>query len=279
MSANHTRLEFYQVRDDRDDETIASLILNRPEHANAFSAQMMEEITFHMDTVGRRAGCRVLVISGAGKHFSGGADLGWMQASAKLSYGENVKDSSRLVAMFEAVANLPLPKVALVRGAVYGGALGLIAACDFAIAHTDAKFCLSEAKLGLLPAVIAPYLARKITPGQLRRHALTGRMFSALEAKEFGLIECVAGSDFDTVVKTELNLLLACSPAAQKAINILFPKLRHRKFEQIDDTVEAIANARTSKEGQAGLAAFFDKKPAPWLTTIPEASIQSLLSR
>lgn len=279
MSANHTKLEFYKVRDDRDDETIASLVLNRPEHANAFSAQMMEEITFHIDTVSRRQGCRALVISGAGKHFSGGADLGWMQASAKLSYNENVKDSGRLSAMFEAVANLTLPKVAIVRGAVYGGALGLIAACDFAIAHETAKFCLSEAKLGLLPAVIAPYLARKMNPGQLRRHALTARVFMAKEAKEFGLIECVAGDDFDKVVQAEINGLLTCSSEAQKSINTLLRTLRSRKWEQTNETVEAIAKARTGSDGQAGLGAFFDKKPAPWLTTIPDASLASLLSQ
>ena len=278
MSANHTKLEFYKVRDDQGGETIAALILSRPEHANAFSAQMMDEIKFHVETVGRQAGCRALIITGAGKHFSGGADLAWMQASAKLSYNENVKDSSRLATMFEAVANLPLPKVALVRGAVYGGALGLIAACDFAIAHEAAKFCLSEAKLGLLPAVISPYLARKMNPGQLKRHALTGRVFLAPEAKLFGLIECIAGEDFEQVVQTELNALLNCSPEAQKAINRLFATLRQRKFEQIDETVDAIATARTGKEGQAGLAAFFDKKPAPWLTTIPDASLKSLLS-
>lgn len=278
MSANHTKLEFFNLREDHGDESIAALILNRPEHANAFSAQMMDEIKFHMETVGRRAGCRVLIITGAGKHFSGGADLGWMQASAKLSYSENVKDSSRLATMFESVANLPLPKIALIRGAVYGGALGLIAACDFAIAHEGAKFCLSEAKLGLLPAVIAPYLARKMNPGQLKRHALTGRIFLAAEAKQFGLIECVAGDDFEQVVQGELNALLTCSLESQKAINVLFATLRQRKFEQIDETVDAIATARTGKEGQAGLGAFFEKKPAPWLTTIPEATLKSLTS-
>lgn len=276
MSANHTKLEFYKTKD-HGEETIAVLILFRPEHANAFSAQMMEEITFHMGTVSHRAGCRALVITGAGKHFSGGADLNWMQASAKLSYAENIKDSSRLVQMFEAVANLTLPKIAVVRGAVYGGALGLIAACDFAIAHEGAKFCLSEAKLGLLPAVISPYLARKMPPGQLRRHALTGRVFTAQEAKEFSLIECVAGEDqFQQLVETELNFILACGPEAQKAINVLFNKLRHHNFDQIDDTVAAIATARTGREGQAGLAAFFEKKPAPWLTTLPVESIESL---
>ncbi|MCX6124494.1 MAG: enoyl-CoA hydratase-related protein, partial [Proteobacteria bacterium] len=186
MSAAHTKLEFHAVRDGSTD-SLAILILNRPSHANSFSAQMMEEITFHLETVGRREDCRCLLITGAGKHVSGGADLSWMQASAKLSYNENIKDAARLTSMFESVYHLQMPTVAAIRGAVYGGALGLIACCDFAVAHDQARFCLSEAKLGLLPAVIMPYLARKMRLGQLRRHSLTGRIFSALEAQQFGL--------------------------------------------------------------------------------------------
>lgn len=267
MTAAHTKLEFYTVRENAED-TVAILILNRPENANAFSAQMMEEITFHAETVARRKNCRILAITGAGKHFSGGADLAWMQASAKLSYSDNTKDAHRLVSMFEAITNLDLPTIAIIRGAVYGGAVGLVAACDFAIAHETAKFCLSEAKLGLLPAVISPYLARKMKPGQLKRHALTGRVFTAQDALDFGLIEVVGGTDFDEKIKTELNHLLACGPAAQAAIKQLLTKLRNDQFAQSDYTAQAIAKARTSTEGQAGLAAFFDKKPAPWVTTM-----------
>lgn len=265
----HTKLEFHNIKENTED-CIATLLLNRPEQANAFSAQMMEEITFHTKTVKRTQGCRALVIFGAGKHFSGGADLSWMQASAKLSYSENVKDSGRLTAMFEAVARLPIPTVALVRGAVYGGALGLIACCDFAVAHEKARFCLSEARLGLLPAVISPYLARKMMPGQLRRHALTGRVFSASEAMQFGLIEVVAGDDFDAVARGELTALLTCGPEAQRSMNNLLNELRGELYPQSEATVNAISKARTGDEGQAGLAAFFSKTPAPWVSPLPD---------
>ncbi len=265
----HTRLEFKSL--ENSDSTVGVLTLNRPQQANAFSMQMMDEITFHMGTVSKRKDCRVLLIVGAGKHFSGGADLGWMQSSAKLSYNENVKDSHRLSVMFEAVANIEIPTVAVVKGAVFGGGVGLVAACDFAIAHKDAKFCLSEARLGLLPAVIAPYLCRKIPTGQLRRLALSAKNFSAAEALTFGLIEVVAENDLEVVVRQELQQLLNCSSDAQRSIKVLFDRLRLETNSQIDATVSAIAKARTGSDGQAGVEAFFAKQPAPWTAAVPDS--------
>lgn len=270
-----TKLEFHTLTGASED-CLATLVLNRPNHANAFSAQMMEEITFHMETVARRTRCRGLIITGAGKHFSAGADLTWMQSSASLSYNDNVKDSNRLATMFESVVHLPVPTIALVRGATYGGAVGLVACCDFAIAHTQAKFCLSEARLGLLPAVISPYLARKMKPGQLRRHALTGRVFSADEACAFGLVEVVAQDDLSDVVHTELQNLIHCGPEAQKAVSHLLTSLRGDLYPQSQDTVHAIAKARTSEEGQSGLRSFFSKTQPPWVFTLPESLASEL---
>ena len=261
--AAHTQLKFTAL--DGGDE-IATLLLNRPSQANAFSAQMMDEITMHLLSLKERAGLRALVITGAGKHFSAGADLEWMRSSAKLSFDENIKDATRLRSMFEALVGLSIPKIAAIKGAVYGGAVGLVACCDFAVALESAKFCLSETKLGLLPAVIAPYLARKMRPGQLRRAALTARVFDAHEAKDIGLVEVVA-SDLDAAVLTEMNALLACGPAAQKSVNELFETLRDRSNVQCDETVQAIAKARTGSEGQAGLAAFFEKSVPMWVKT------------
>ena len=250
----------------------ARLTLNRPDQANAFSAQMMDEISAHVAALKNQNDVRVLVVTGAGKHFSAGADLGWMQASAKLSFAENLRDAERLRSMFEALANLEIPKIAAIRGAVYGGAIGLVACCDFAVADSKAKFCLSEAKLGLLPAVIAPYLLRKMRVGQLRRMALSGSVFSSSDAKEFGLIEIICtnqgasqdSDDLEVVVTSEINALLACGPEAQKSMLHLFETLRSKGNPQGDETVQAISKARTGSEGQAGLGSFFSKTAPPW---------------
>jgi methylglutaconyl-CoA hydratase len=272
----HTKLDFVKLVEGGED-CLAVLVLDRPKAANAFSLRMMEEITFHMQTIETRDKCRGLIITGSGKHFSAGADLTWMKEAAGLSYADNIRESKKLQNMFEAVANLKIPSVAIVRGASYGGAVGLIAACHFAIAHEDAKFCLSEVKLGILPAVIVPYLARKMSQGQLRRHALTGRVFSALEAKEFGLIEVVAGeASFEAIVRSELSGLLSGAPSAQKTILDLIEQLKKKNFSQSEITVEAIAKARTSPEGQTGLSAFFEKRPTPWTMPIPDTMMAYL---
>jgi methylglutaconyl-CoA hydratase len=262
--AAHTQLKFTDLD---GGGAIATLLLDRPNQANAFSAQMMDEITRHLLSLKDRHNLRLLVIAGAGKHFSAGADLEWMRSSAKLSFDDNIKDATRLRSMFEALTSLQVPKIAAIKGAVYGGAIGLAACCDFAVALDSAKFCLSEAKLGLLPAVIAPYLARKMRPGQLRRAALTARLFDAHEAKDMGLIEVVA-ADLDAAVLAEINAILACGPAAQKSMNRLFDQLREQGYAQCDETVQAIAKARTGPEGQAGLTAFFDKSTPPWIKTL-----------
>lgn len=246
---------------------IARLLLNRPEQANAFSHEMMTEISKHLSALASTTDVRALVISGLGKHFSAGADLNWMKSSAKLNYEDNVRDASKLRDMFESIINLSIPKIAVVQGAAYGGAVGIIACCDYAIADARAKFCLSEAKLGLVPAVIGPYLMRKMRQGTLRRLALSSQVISAPEAKDAGLVEIVTESTEDAL-KAELNALLACGPNAQIAINKLFDDLRKNSFAQTQETIETIAKARTSSEGQAGLSSFFSKSQPPWVRSL-----------
>lgn len=262
--SSHTKLEYTSLQ---GGGRIATLILNRPDQANAFSAQMMDEITSHVGELKLQNDVRLLVITGSGRHFSAGADLGWMQAAAKLSYEENLRDAERLRSMFEGLLRLDIPTVASISGAVYGGAVGLVACCDYAVASESAKFCLSEARLGLLPAVIAPYLLRKMKPGQLKRMALTSKVFDAHEAKEFGLIEVVA-RDLDAALQTEINALLTCGPEAQKAIHRLFEDLRSKNNAQGQETVEAISKARTGSEGQSGLSSFFAKTTPSWVRTV-----------
>lgn len=264
ITINTTKLEFKSLA---GGGRIAYLELNRPEQANAFSAAMMVEITDHLKALAQTTDVRSLVITGSGKHFSAGADLNWMKTSAKLSYDENIKDASKLLEMFESLSNLPIPKIAMIRGAAYGGAVGIVACCDYAIAAQDARFCLSEARLGLLPAVIAPYLLRKMKVGMLKRFALSGIVFSADDAFDAGLVEIVTDSP-DQKLLEELNSLLSCSPTAQHSINQLFTSLRENAYKQTHQTVDAIAKARTGKEGQEGLNCFFSKTEPPWLREI-----------
>ncbi len=249
--------------------TIAVLTLQRPERANAFNEQMMQSITQHLTAIKGRADCRALVVNAAGKHFSAGADLDWMRASATLTESENRRDAGLLSAMFEALAQLPIPTVAYVRGSAYGGAVGLVACCDITVAEDNARFCLSEVKLGLLPAVILPYLGRRMLPGQLQRLALTGLVFHATEAQAYGLIDQVTVADHGAETLTKcLNDLLSGSPEAQRSFKQLFQHLRQDNFPQNEKTVEAISRLRAGESGQTGLAAFFDKQPAPWVATI-----------
>jgi methylglutaconyl-CoA hydratase len=266
MAENHTSLKLIPLV---GGGTVAVLTLARPAQANAFSARMMDEIISYCSDLKDRSDLRALVIGGEGKHFSAGADLDWMKTSSTLTFDENIRDASRLTGMFETLLAVRAPKIAAIQGAVYGGAVGLVACCDFAVAHKDAKFCLSEVKLGLLPAVISPYLYRKISPGQLRRAALTARVMSAAEAKEYGLVEVVTENLKESVL-SEVNAVLACAPDAQKNLNMLLDHLRDNSLRQTTETVHAIARARTGSEGQAGLQCFFDKSTQPWIRALAE---------
>lgn len=251
-------------------ERLAVLSIDRPDAANSFNDAVIKELTAHLMTVARTKDCRALVLRGKGKHFSAGADLGWMKDSAKLSFDDNVKDAKGLIGLFEALCHLPVPTLGVITGSAFGGAVGLTACCDVALAAENAKFCLSEIKLGLMPAVILPYLARKMQPGQLRRHALTGRLFTAQEALTFGLVQRVAPDyELAQAVREELNGFLAGSPEAQGTLKELLHRVTSESLRQGPHTAEGIAQLRTSPAGQAGLASFFEKRPAPWVKTLP----------
>ena len=256
---------------DAEEAAIAVISINRPEAANAFNADVMNLITGHLSKIASNPSVRALVVRGKGKHFSAGADLSWMQESAKLSLSENITDSKKLTAMFEALANLDVPTIAVVKGAAYGGAVGLTAACDFVIATDTARFCLSEVKLGLLPAVILPYLARKMPSGDLKRFALSARVFGADEAKESNLVQRVCGAEeINDVLRDELSYILKSGPQAQARLKKLFRETNEQNNKQGDYTVKEIAEARSGEEGQQGLSAFFDKSTPPWSLSLPE---------
>jgi len=263
-STELVKLEFQEIDPQRSD-TLAILRINRPQAANAFDGDILQHLQDRLQRVAKSPQCRLLLLTANGKHFSSGADLAWMQAAARLSFQENLKDAAKLTTVFETLANLPIPTLCVVHGAAYGGAVGLIAACDVTVARDDARFCLSEVKLGLLPAVIYPYLARRMLTGPLRRYSLSGQVFGCGAAHECGLIDLVATSEtMDQLLREEINHLLAGNRLAQAQIKQLHQKLAATGFAQSEITQHAIAKARTSQDGQAGLSAFFAKNPTPW---------------
>ena len=265
-----TELTFSQITPGAP-ETIAVLALSRPDAANSFNDDVIRELVAHVAEVGRRQGVRAMILCGRGKHFSAGADLTWMKASAELSVDDNRRDAQNLTALFEGIVGLRVPTVAVVHGSAFGGAVGLAACCDLAVAAESARFSLSEIKLGLMPAVILPYLMRKVRPGSLRRHALTGRVFSASEALTMGLVErVVAEAELARAVREELDLLLQGSPTAQAKLKDLMDHVLKSSFAQTPTTADGIAALRAGPSGQAGLTAFFAKAPPPWAAKLPE---------
>ena len=254
-----------------DSDTIAenyvgAVILNRPDKANAFDDTVMDALRECFAQAAGDPCCRLLVLMGAGNHFSAGADLAWMRRSADMTAEENREQAKKLQMMCETLYRLPMPTVAFVHGAVYGGGLGLVASCDIAFAHEESRFCLSEVKMGLIPAVILPYLARKMKIGLMNHHILSGKAFDATAAERSGLIQKILSRGlWQGQFKSEIDALLGTAPTAQRAFKALRNKMMDQpQFTQADDTVQAIASLRVAPEAQLALTAFLEKKDSPW---------------
>ncbi|MBQ4810158.1 enoyl-CoA hydratase/isomerase family protein [Pseudoalteromonas luteoviolacea] len=243
---------------------VAILELSRPEKHNAFNAEIIAELIKTIEYA-NELDVRALVLKTQGKHFSAGADLAWMKSMADNNYEENVADSMELAKLMHVLASSPHPTLCLVQGAAFGGALGLIACCDIAVAASDAKFCLSEVKLGLIPAVISPYVIKAIGERQARRYFLTAEVFKAEKALELGLIHEVT----DNLGESEthfIELLLNNGPMAVKSAKALIEEVAGKQIEDalIKHTAKRIAEIRVSEEGQEGLSAFFEKRAPNW---------------
>ncbi|UFH51517.1 enoyl-CoA hydratase-related protein [Pseudomonas sp. KNUC1026] len=250
-----------------DHQGLATLWLNRPDKHNAFDAQMITELTGALEQVRENPRIRLLVLRGRGKHFSAGADLAWMQASAALDLAANLADAQALAALMHALHNLPMPTLALVHGAAYGGALGLVSACDLAIGAADARFCLSEVRIGLIPAVISPFVVKAMGERQARRYMLTAEPFSGEQAARLGLLhEAAPLAELEAVLARWVNHLLLGSPQALRACKqLLATVVSERSGEQVRQYTEtAIARIRVSDEGQEGLRAFLEKRRPAW---------------
>jgi methylglutaconyl-CoA hydratase len=247
---------------------IASVWLNRTEVHNALNEMMIDEITEAFHTLSAQDSVRVIVLSGRGKSFSAGADIESMKRQGAAPITANLENARQLAEMFRTIAESPKPTVARINGAAIGGGLGLVAACDIAIASSTAIFAASEVRLGLIPSTIAPYVVRAIGERQARRLFQTAERISAAQAQAIGLVHDVAALDqLDTALKSILDNLLAGAPNAQHAAKNLIDAVAHQPItlDLIENTAVRIATIRSEPEAREGLSAFLEKRPANWV--------------
>lgn len=249
---------------------VARITLNRPTVHNAFDAALIAKLTAELKRIERDPAIRHVVLTGAGKTFSAGADLNWMRGMAAASEEDNRVDALRLAELLRTLNFLSKPTIARVNGAAYGGGIGLIAACDVAVGVTDAKFCLSEVKLGLVPATIAPYVVAAIGGRQARRLFLNAEIINGTEAMRIGLLhQCVKHADLDEAVDKHLHYLAKGGPVAQREAKLLAlhsAGMQRERAQSIDaDNADLIARMRVSEEGQHGISAFLDKRKPDWV--------------
>jgi len=252
---------------------VGRVILNRPERHNAFDDSLIAELTDALRTIEADEGVRVVILESTGKSFSAGADLEWMRRVASAPKQANRDDAMALAALMRTLAELRKPTIARVQGAAYGGGVGLVACCDIAVAATRARFALSEVKLGLIPAVISPYVVAAIGQRAARRYFLTGEILEASEAWRLGLVHELADDDsaLDGKIACLVEALLACAPGARAECKSLIRAVAGRPvtLDLIQDTAERIAKVRSSPEGMEGVGAFLEKRRASWVPAEP----------
>lgn len=247
--------------------SVARIQLNRPDKSNAFDPELINELTQTLNQFSQDDAVRIIILTGNGPHFSAGADVQWMQQMVNATEEQNKKDALALSNLMQTLYEFPKPTLACVRGAAMGGAIGLIACCDIAMASTDSYFCFSEVKIGLIPAVISPFIIKAIGVRHTRRYFLTAEKISAHKAMELGLIhEYVEEKELNEKVLSVASLLLKNSPAAlSECKQLIFHVADHPIDHAIqDETASFIARIRVSEEGQEGLRAFLDKRSPSW---------------
>ena len=249
-----------------DARGVATVTLNRPEIHNAFDDALIAELTAVLAAYGANPAVRALILTGAGKSFSAGADLGWMKRMAGYSYEENLADAAGLAQLMHTLDRLPKPTIGLINGAAYGGGVGLVACCDIAIASERASFCLSEVKLGILPAAISPYVVAAIGPRQARRYFQTAEVIPADGARRIGLVhEVVPPDQLDAARDRILAAIFQGAPGAQAdAKDLVFTVDRPLTDEVVSETGRRIALRRASEEGREGIGAFLAKREPAW---------------
>lgn len=248
---------------------VATLAIHRPAIHNAFDDELIEVLTGELRLLADDPAVRAVVLTGEGASFSAGADLKWMRRMAAASEKDNRRDARKLAKLMRTLHYLPKPTIARVNGSAFGGGVGLVACCDIAIASKEAKFGLTEVRLGLVPAAISPYVIEAIGARQARRFFLTGELFDAETAQRIGLVhQVVAAKQLDAAVDAQLALLRAAGPVAVAEAKALIHRVQHPDFkrqrELDEDNADLIARLRVSPEGQEGLGAFLGKRKPLW---------------
>jgi methylglutaconyl-CoA hydratase len=259
----------YQTLELAHDAHVATIWMNRPEVRNAFSEQSIAELTHAFRALGKERSVRAIVLAARGTAFSAGADLNWMKKMAAYSEEENRADALALAEMLHVIHTCSKPTLARVQGDSYGGGVGLVAACDMAIVTEDAGFCLSEVRLGLIPATISPYVIRAMGERAASRYFLTAERFDAREAARIGFVhEVVPPDELDAAVARMLHHLTAGGPHAQDEAKRLIRDVAGEAVDEelLADTARRIAEVRVSPEGREGIAAFLGKRKATWLS-------------
>jgi methylglutaconyl-CoA hydratase len=260
----------YKLLNTRREGEVEFLTLNRPDVRNAFNEELIRELDDWAATVtqdAKRGAVRVAVIAGAGKAFCAGADLSWMARAADMTAEENVRDALAATRMFGALDRLPVAVIGRIQGAAVGGGAGLAAVCDIVVAEDSAIFGFTEVKLGILPAVISPFVLAKIGRSAARELFVTGARFSAARARDIGLVHVVVPpTELDNAVAHYVQEILTSAPEAVAAAKALIAQVSSRSIEDASDiTARAIAERRVSQEGQEGLRAFLEKRKARWI--------------
>jgi len=244
----------------------ARLTLNRPEVGNALNDELAAQLIRALRELRDDADVRAVVLAAAGKAFSAGADLNWMRRMKDASYEDNVLDATRTAEVFAALYDFPRPVIARVHGPARGGGVGLVAACDFAIASSSATFAFTEVRLGVVPAVISPYCLKKLGEARCRRLFLTGELFTAEQARTWGLLDDARPpDDLDRAIDALLSTLRECAPQALGEVKALVRGVGDRSLDEAKPfTAEIIARLRAGSEAQEGMTAFLEKRKPKW---------------
>lgn len=245
---------------------VAWMRLNRPDVRNAFNADLIAALREAFEQAGRDESIRAIVLAGEGKVFCGGADINWMRSSLDLTYDENLEDARAMSDMFRAIDQCPKPVIGRIHGAALGGGAGLAAVCDIVLAGADTVFGFTETKLGIIPAVISPFVIAKIGISNARALFMTGERFDAKRALHIGLIhEMMVTDTLDVCIERVVNEILSAGPKAVAAAKALIPQVACATYDESRDlTASAIAKQRTTPEGQEGLRAFLERRKAGW---------------
>ena len=261
-------MSYETITIETDTRGVATLTLNLPDKHNALAPQMIADLAAAAKTLGTDDAVRVVVLTGAGKSFCAGGDLGWMKSQFEATREQRMVETMKLARMLQALNELPKPVIGRINGQAYGGGMGMMSVCDVAVGASDAKFGFTEARLGLIPATISPYVVARMGEGMARRVFMSARLFGAEEARDLGLLaRVVAPEELDAAVEAEVKPYLSCAPAAVAASKRLTRLLGVPIDEAVmERTAAALADAWETVEGQEGVRAFFAKEKPSWIS-------------